>query len=159
MIIRVVDLHPEGMRIDRQLTLGPLGFEGDQELDVSDARLEVHVTRHGEGMSCSGRLVALTHVPCSRCLEPYTMPVDRTFEVSYLPPPAPVPSEPELQIFRDDLDVSYLDAEGGLKVEDLAAEQIYLELPLKPLCSAECRGLCPGCGANLNHEPCTCRTA
>jgi uncharacterized protein len=159
LIIRVVDLQPEGVRIDRQLTLGPLGFEGDQEIDVSQVRLEAHVSRHGEGMACSGRLVAVAHVPCSRCLEPYAMPVDRSFQVSYLPPPLPDPTEPELQIFREDLDVSYLDAEGALTVEDLAAEQIYLEIPLKPLCSEECRGLCAGCGANLNHEPCTCRTA
>lgn len=159
MIIRVGDLHPEGMQIDRQLHIGPLGLGRDLAIDVSEARIDVHVTRHGEGLACTGRLHATALVPCSRCLDPYPMPVDRSFEVSYLPPPPPDPTEPELQIFRDDLDVSYLDPEGGLEVEQLAAEQIYLEIPLKPLCSAECRGLCPGCGANLNHESCTCKTA
>jgi uncharacterized protein len=159
VIIRVGDLQPEGMRIDRQLQIGPLGFEGDQEIGVSEARIEVHVTRHGEGLACAGRLFATALVPCSRCLEPFSLGVDRSFDVSYLPPPLPDPSEPELQIFREDLDVSYLGPEGGLEVEQLAAEQIYLEIPLKPLCSEDCKGLCPGCGANLNHESCTCRTA
>ena len=29
-------------------------------------------------------------------------------------------------------------------------------MPLKPLCDETCKGLCPQCGANLNHETCTC---
>jgi uncharacterized protein len=41
----------------------------------------------------------------------------------------------------------------------MAAEQVYLEIPMKPLCSPECRGLCPRCGANLNTETCACRIA
>jgi uncharacterized protein len=35
-------------------------------------------------------------------------------------------------------------------------EEIALALPAKFLCSNECAGLCPNCGANLNHAPCTC---
>lgn len=159
MIIRAVDLPREGLRIDRGLQIGPLSLGGDLELGVRDATLEARLIRHGEGLACSGRLVATAMVPCSRCLEPYPLPVDRRFEVSYLPGPPPDPDEPEVQIHREDLDVSFLDEEGTLAVEDMAAEQIYLEIPMKPLCSEECRGLCPGCGRNLNLEPCACRTA
>ena len=36
-------------------------------------------------------------------------------------------------------------------------EDILLALPMVVLCSADCRGLCPGCGANLNREKCKCR--
>jgi uncharacterized metal-binding protein YceD (DUF177 family) len=38
----------------------------------------------------------------------------------------------------------------------LVSEQIYLNLPLKPLCSLECRGLCPTCGVNRNLTRCGC---
>jgi uncharacterized protein len=31
-----------------------------------------------------------------------------------------------------------------------------LALPMKPLCRADCQGLCPACGANRNVAPCTC---
>jgi uncharacterized protein len=31
-----------------------------------------------------------------------------------------------------------------------------LALPTRPLCDENCRGLCGGCGANLNREPCAC---
>jgi uncharacterized protein len=35
-------------------------------------------------------------------------------------------------------------------------EQIYLELPMKPVCREACRGLCPTCGADLNAGSCAC---
>jgi len=43
-----------------------------------------------------------------------------------------------------------------LDLEPLARDAILLELPLAPLCSENCRGLCPACGANRNTDPCDC---
>jgi uncharacterized protein len=40
----------------------------------------------------------------------------------------------------------------------VAAEQIQLALPLKPLCREGCAGLCPTCGANRNRIECGCRS-
>jgi uncharacterized protein len=38
-------------------------------------------------------------------------------------------------------------------------EVIFINLPMKPLCSPDCRGLCPVCGANRNKEKCFCEEA
>jgi len=35
-------------------------------------------------------------------------------------------------------------------------EEIMLNLPLKNLCSEDCKGLCPRCGKDLNEGPCGC---
>ncbi len=43
-----------------------------------------------------------------------------------------------------------------LDLEPLARDAVLLELPLAPLCSPECRGLCPQCGANWNLAACDC---
>ena len=43
-----------------------------------------------------------------------------------------------------------------LDLEPLARDAVILELPLAPLCSEGCLGLCPTCGANRNTEPCAC---
>jgi len=32
-----------------------------------------------------------------------------------------------------------------------------LNLPMNPLCSADCQGLCPECGCDLNVEKCSCQ--
>lgn len=45
-----------------------------------------------------------------------------------------------------------------LDLQKLAAADILLELPLKYLCSDNCKGLCPKCGKNLNEGDCGCST-
>jgi uncharacterized protein len=47
-------------------------------------------------------------------------------------------------------------AKEFLEVDDEVRQQILLALPLKALCRADCRGLCPGCGKDLNSGPCPC---
>ncbi len=44
-----------------------------------------------------------------------------------------------------------------VEVDQLVAEQIFLALPVKVLCTDNCKGICPGCGANLNEEACRCK--
>ena len=41
-------------------------------------------------------------------------------------------------------------------IRDNIREEVILDYPLKPLCKADCRGICPGCGVNLNIEECKC---
>lgn len=43
-----------------------------------------------------------------------------------------------------------------LDLQPLVRDSLLLELPLAPLCSDDCRGLCPTCGADLNESPCGC---
>jgi uncharacterized protein len=61
-----------------------------------------------------------------------------------------------------DAAVIRLAAQGlGLEINPgaLAWEEFSLALPVKPLCRANCKGLCPTCGCNRNHESCACATA
>ena len=160
MIVRVDDLKPEGLRVDTSLHIGSMGGEEGLELEVGDVRVAARIRPSRGGMACEGRIEGSVSIPCSRCLARYALPVERDFNVSYLPAPdARGAGGFELQISREDLDVSYLDEEGKLDMRDLVSEQIYLALPMKPLCALECRGLCASCGANLNTETCRCRQA
>ncbi|HVL93480.1 MAG TPA: DUF177 domain-containing protein [Acidimicrobiales bacterium] len=43
-----------------------------------------------------------------------------------------------------------------LDLEPMARDAVLLELPLAPLCSPECQGLCPTCGADRNQGDCGC---
>lgn len=46
-----------------------------------------------------------------------------------------------------------------LDLQPLVRDALLLELPLAPLCSESCRGLCPTCGADLNSVVCGCSSA
>jgi len=58
---------------------------------------------------------------------------------------------------KSDLD-AYFYEEPSVPVLPIVEERIQLAVPMKPLCSAECRGLCPQCGAELNSGPCGCES-
>jgi uncharacterized protein len=46
--------------------------------------------------------------------------------------------------------------EPEIDVDEILREQAYLAVPLKTLCSEDCKGICAGCGALLNSQVCCC---
>ena len=88
------------------------------------------------GVLVSGRASAPVDAICGRCLQPVSFTLD--------------PGDIKL-FFEVDDNQEILEID-----EDIRAE-LLLELPMNPLCSAGCRGLCPECGCDLNRKKCTCR--
>jgi uncharacterized metal-binding protein YceD (DUF177 family) len=68
---------------------------------------------------------------------------------------AGVAAEVEHELEKDELGVLVLDGEH-LDTEPVIQEQVVLEIPMKPLCASECKGLCPRCGADRNLTPDCC---
>jgi uncharacterized protein len=102
-----------------------------------------------------GSVKTTLELPCSRCLEPFAWPVDAQFDLRYQPH-AMNTGEGEREIEEDDLSTAFYENEE-IDLGQLMREQFYLSLPMKPLCGADCKGLCPVCGANLNRETCDCK--
>jgi uncharacterized metal-binding protein YceD (DUF177 family) len=103
----------------------------------------------------AGRVVTTLEMVCSRCLEPLPLPVDAAFDLEYLPRTENA-GEGEREIAEDDLATAFY-ADETIDLGELMSEQFQLAVPMKPLCSEACRGLCPQCGTNLNVSACGCR--
>ena len=56
----------------------------------------------------------------------------------------------------EDNDEIVLLEEGKVDLSDLARTAFILGMDTKTLCSEDCKGLCPRCGADLNLGPCSC---
>ena len=102
-----------------------------------------------------GQVKTTLELACSRCLEPFSMPVDQPFDLRYQPQ-AHNSGEGEREIEEDDLATAFYENDE-IDLGQLMREQFYLALPMKPLCTDACEGLCPVCGKNLNRESCGCR--
>jgi DUF177 domain-containing protein len=102
-----------------------------------------------------GHVKTTLELLCSRCLEPFTMPVEQTFDLRYQPH-AHNTGEGEREIEEDDLTTAFYENDE-IDLGQLMREQFYLALPMKPLCGDACKGLCPFCGRNLNRETCDCK--
>jgi len=79
---------------------------------------------------------------CSRCLSLYSFENVIKFEREF----SKFSGEEFLPIKNFEIDVS-----------EPLREEILLSLPIKPLCSLKCKGLCPNCGQNLNIMLCNCK--
>jgi len=82
------------------------------------------------------------------------MPVDSRFDLVYL-------SE-ELEDLGDQLEEEDLNRlflmSPVIDLHDVVLEQVNLTFPIKPLCSKDCRGLCPICGKSEKDGDCHCVT-
>lgn len=106
----------------------------------------------GDAYRATGRASTRLGLECGRCLEPFEIPIESNFELRYVPALENA-GEGEREVAEDDLTTAFY-REGALDVIELLREQFQLTLPMKPLCTEACKGLCPECGTNLNRTDC-----
>jgi uncharacterized protein len=159
MLLDLSRLRGGGGRIDRQDP--PETFNSaDEDLRVAatvvfgaDAQKD-----HGK-VRLVGKVTTELEVACSRCLEPFRVPVDSAFDLLFLPlaDQAEVAGDDDHQLGDDDTNSSFYEGES-IDLAQVIREQCYLSLPMKPLCRPDCQGLCPVCGTNRNLETCSCQS-
>lgn len=91
-------------------------------------------------------LSATLSAVCDRCGTPFDLPYSPTLECMLA----------ESLEDEDNDDILLLDNDT-VDLGELARETFILNMPSKTLCREDCRGLCSGCGVNLNHEVCRCK--
>jgi uncharacterized protein len=130
-----------------ELKKGDAVFEG---IDYDDnLRIDLSVTKDGvDSIIVSGTVKGTVNMTCGRCLDTIAQAIDAEF-TSIFKEKSAINSDDEVTDVH-----SYSNNE--LDLQDYFRETIMLELPLKPLCSVDCRGLCPVCGKNKNREKCGC---
>ena len=127
---------------------------GDDYTTTAEVVLRLDVHKDEARYHLVGTVETTLELVCGRCLEPFRLPVTAGFDLRYLPH-GENRGEGELEVEEDDLSTAYY-RDDRIDLGGLVREQLYLTLPMKPLCRAECRGLCSECGANLNAAACGC---
>ena len=134
----------------------PDAFASDESFRVAaPVSLALDIRKDKQTFHLTGRVQTTLELPCSRCLEPFSRPVDAVFDLRYQPHTANTGAD-EREIAEDDLSTAFYENEE-IDLGQMMREQFLLSLPMKPLCCEECRGLCPVCGTNLNRGACDCR--
>lgn len=148
----VADCPDQGRRLtisDQNVWADPLA-EFQVRVGITEPlTAELVLTPHGEGLLVQGHLQGCVSLPCDRCAENAACAVDVRFDIFE------AVQEPGEQ---EEINDRFRQGRFGLEL-DLAAvlwEQFILALPVKPLCSEDCQGMCPRCGANLNAGDCGC---
>lgn len=152
-----------------QLLKGPTGTVRRIEVDeldtdlavelhlVSPTRGQLRLMRTSAGILVTGTLVQRIEETCSRCLERFTREQSIQLNDEFVPVIDVVTGLPAAE--PDDAEAFRLTPDHMLDLNEAIRQYAILEDPLQPLCSPDCRGLCVGCGANLNLGPCGCQVA
>lgn len=91
---------------------------------------------------------------CNRCLAERSEGTRADFDLMIDTAKGREPAA-EVELNEDDFGVLHLEGDD-LDTEPLVLEQLQLNVPMKPLCRPDCKGLCPHCGADLNTTACGC---
>src|ERR1035441_309916 len=162
MEFNVSELEREPIDFDLELGPGAVGFGQEAEqvgtLATSGLAEVLHEHRGPKDIVADirlrGRFAGTFQVPCARCVEPVEIPLSAEFDLIFRP--AEDDSEaPERSITAPETEIGYYQGDS-LLLEDVLREQVLLSLPVRTLCKADCKGLCPRCGENRNSQMCNC---
>jgi len=114
----------------------------------------VKLLRTDNGILVKGTLNTQSDLTCSRCLEQFDNPLTLEIEEEYFPTIDIVSGSALPQ--PDDPGAFTIDEHNILDLTEAIRQYTLLAIPMKPLCKADCAGLCPTCGLNLNRKKCDC---
>lgn len=130
--------------------------EGGYEVGEHDFSLpggidfDLVLTNAGEGILVTGMLRAHVVGECDRCLDPAEFDVAAEVDEYYLFHEPEHPAEDE----EEGPDYSLVSPDRTLDLTEALNSALVMETPFVVLCRPDCKGLCPVCGANLNHGDC-----
>ncbi len=121
-------------------------FGGETYDFVNKSEVELKLTHTSrQHITVAGHSAFRLRMCCSRCLEPVLVPFNLELTAE-LDMNHPADSEDELPYVSG----------YSLDVDLLVLDELFVNMPISVLCSEDCKGLCRGCGKNLNHGPCDC---
>jgi uncharacterized protein len=122
---------------------------------TSPATVEGSAGRKGEEIRLRGRIKAEVEVLCDRCLAAVRLPLEVEFDTAFIPRESAAGTTENVELLSEDMGLAAYEGDA-VDLDELVREQLLLALPSRRLCREECKGLCPGCGADLNAGQCSC---
>ncbi|MFC1562423.1 DUF177 domain-containing protein [candidate division KSB1 bacterium] len=145
----------------RQLSEGTHVFEGtddiesvglDREIFFGNVSTKVIIDKRGQNYYIKILSNVAGNFICDRCLDEFSKVIICESKIVYTEDKSLIDSA------EDEDDIKYLrPVDTEVDLSENIRQFILLSVPMKVLCSDECKGLCPRCWKNLNFDKCECR--
>jgi uncharacterized protein len=140
------------MKINLTELLKKVGNEADlEEVDkvsfpadglslIRPIKLSLHLVNTGASVLLMGRVETEAEMECSRCLKNFELPLAIDLEEEFTKSP-PVPKrKKEIELEPEDF-ASSINEDNTIDLTELVRQNLLLALPIKVLCSPDCRGI------------------
>lgn len=134
MKINVNQISPEGLSLEEDIPAQELDLDTDLVKFRQGIKVKAQISRITNAVTVDLFFSGTAAIECGRCLQDYRQDFQKKIRLNY-----------QVTSFDQEIDLG----------PDIR-EEIILDYPLKPLCQSACKGLCPGCGENLNEGGCSC---
>ncbi len=156
MKIYLEELSEEVNRFSFINSASELNLEEPEITYLTPVSTQLQVVKNSETLFLTGTVSARVKMECARCLECFQTDLQSEFELIFRRKRPVAGNKPEVELSKEDLITFEYEGEV-IDLHDRIRETILLAIPIKPLCSQQCRGLCPICGQNLNEGECGCQ--
>lgn len=124
-----------------------LDVNGEEYVFQEPVNVVLEAVNTGKSLFIKGNISSTLKVSCSRCLKEMPYKLNLQFEDEWIPIEYAKPGdEDSALIFEKD----------EFTIDDRIIEHILVSLPMRFVCSEQCKGLCPICGIDQNVSTCTC---
>lgn len=131
----VKDVYSKAIEIDKTVQMEAIGLTSE-EIDLrSPITIKARVERVDDEVIAQTKVGADFGYMCSRCLEDFHQFQQHEYVFNFEVTP----------------ETEYIDLGEEIR------QEILLANPSRILCKDDCKGMCPGCGVNLNVEKCKCK--
>lgn len=152
MLVRFDEIPESGKRFE----IEDESWFPDKEIEKKGpVRAEIILERKGRRVFLEGTMNAELVIYCDRCLEPYVYQAPNEIRAVFELMENSLHSKAEHSLSRNEMDTILLKV-PAIDVFDFLKQHVVLNVPLKSICRPDCKGLCAGCGANLNICKCQC---
>ena len=117
---------------------------------------DLRIQKSGEEYFCQGKVNAIVNVECSRCLNGFDLELEN--ETDFIICSEADHAEDEKEAIDTEDYVYFSGSDIQADISEIVRQTIILSVAMKPLCSEDCKGICPQCGINLNENTCSCET-
>lgn len=161
MLIRLDEIREDGFSHDYVVSADEFPqlaelIDAGEVIFSAPVAVRVRLFRVGELIEVDGQLQTAVQVNCGRCLKDYVASLVNTFSLTFAKTlPEIEVDDADVELTAEDLGMTLLEGDE-IDLHEAVQEQVLLALPFRPLCSDDCRGLCPHCGVDLNMTTCNC---
>ncbi len=161
LTVQFDEIKDSGLTLDG--VVQPDGFSQFKEMTESGVsriaepvNYKLNLFRLADMVEVDGSVEGAIELSCSRCLEFYQMPFSSRFSMAFTRQlPELTGDDDEIELTADEMGLTLVENDSIELLEPLQ-EQVFMALPIQPLCNKDCKGLCAHCGANLNKTDCGC---
>lgn len=153
--IEISQIPDEGLIVEREDSPSLYELKEAGLIASENVRLQGRVQKNRKGAYLDARVSTVLELECGRCLRPYPFQVQSELRIFFVPKPEYSEAN-EVELTSEDLDTYFHD---GKEIDILCPvrDQIVMAIPIQPLCSPDCPGLCPVCGKDLRKKKCGCK--